>query len=468
MSNAPSTRLHLNLISEALLNEDGSARPIHILRTGTFTGSTGVPFTFEPSHLQEIVQHFQEGRRKRPPVTERHDWGRAVGRLERVWMHADSLYALPKWNPTGRQLLADEVYDGFSCEIETTDAGLVLIGGSLTNYPAVDGLEPVTLTAPPPSLQMEAPMMDACIAACQACEQACLAAAQATLGPGSESLVQTLLRCAEMCSRCEECLDRGDMSMCGACVAACQQCADACAAYGDTLNDCVAACRACMAACQALMPPMPMYESAPPDLPPPMPAAPVVALSSAAPPPPIRKETVPMSDPTTPAVAENPPLNAPPTLPTTLDAYTTQMEARIQAREEAAFARAQALFEQRIQELDQRNAIETFSRAKTVTSLNQPWALPCPAEELSALLVETPAGPRAKWMQLLNRITASGLLNFDEIGSSAEGAEAADQWNALVSAKQGAGMSRVQAIQETARQHPELYAAQTRVKKGGR
>lgn len=177
-----------------------------------------------------------------------------------------------------------------------------------------------------------------------------------------------------------------------------------------------------------------------------------------------------MSETTTPAVvlAVDPPPSAPATLPTTLDAYTAQMEARIQAREEAAFARAQALFEQRIQELDQRAMIENFARAKTVTTLNQPWALPCPVEELSALLAETPAGPRAKWMQLLNRITASGLINFDEIGSSAEGAEAADQWNALVNAKVGAGMSRVQAIQETARQHPDLYAAQTRTKKGGR
>lgn len=178
-----------------------------------------------------------------------------------------------------------------------------------------------------------------------------------------------------------------------------------------------------------------------------------------------------MSEPTEQTVA--PPLPPPPAtqdaaMGARLDTYIAATEQRLQAAQEAAYARAEAEFDRKLKELEQIRTIEGFARAKTVTGIGQPWALPCKAEELTSLLAETPSGPRAKWMQLLNRITASGLVSFDEIGSSAEGAELADQWNALVNAKVGAGKSRVEAIQETARQHPDLYAAQTRVKKGGR
>jgi ClpP class serine protease len=151
-----------------------------------------------------------------------------------------------------------------------------------------------------------------------------------------------------------------------------------------------------------------------------------------------------------------------------LDTYIQATEQRLQAAQEAAYARAEAEFDRKLKELEQIRTIEGFARAKTVTGIGQPWALPCKAEELTKLLAETPAGPRGQWMALLNRITAAGLVSFDEIGSSAEGAELADQFNALVAAKVATGMGRVQAIQEVSRQHPDLYAAQTRVKKGGR
>jgi len=63
---------------------------------------------------------------------------------------SENLYALPRWTADGRQMLSEEIYDGFSVELDRDDtSGFVLIGGSLTNYPAVDGLEPVTLSLPP-------------------------------------------------------------------------------------------------------------------------------------------------------------------------------------------------------------------------------------------------------------------------------------------------------------------------------
>lgn len=137
------TRLHL--ISEIALSEDGTARPLHILRTGSFTDSAGQDVTFSLADMAGIAARF--GSRKLP-ITERHDWGRAVGRMTRVWSDGDSLYAQPTWNKYGRDLLAEQVYDGFSVEVDRQDDGWILIGGSLTNYPAVGGLTPVSLSAP--------------------------------------------------------------------------------------------------------------------------------------------------------------------------------------------------------------------------------------------------------------------------------------------------------------------------------
>jgi hypothetical protein len=189
--------------------------------------------------------------------------------------------------------------------------------------------------------------------------------------------------------------------------------------------------------------------------------------------PTLHKETIAMSEPTQEAPPAALPLPPPPAaqdavMQSRLDSYIQATEARLAAAQEAAYARAEAEFDRKLKELEQIRTIEGFARAKTVTGVGQPWALPCTAEELTTLLAETPPAARTKWMTVLNRITASGLISFDEIGSSAEGAELADQWNALINAKVAAGKSRVQAIQEAAREHPDLYAAQTRVKKGGR
>lgn len=133
----------LNIFSQVI---DG--RPIHMLRPGTFTGQSGGAVTFTADDMAEIAARFKQGRRPKPPITEGHDFGRAVGRVLDVWADGTGLYGRPKWNAAGRQLLADEVYDGFSIEVSREGDGWTMIGGSLTNYPAVDGLQPVTLQAP--------------------------------------------------------------------------------------------------------------------------------------------------------------------------------------------------------------------------------------------------------------------------------------------------------------------------------
>lgn len=133
-----------------------AGRPVHMLRCGTFTDSAGHAFTFEPRHIQSIVANY--ARRPNPPITERHDWGRAVGRVAQLWADeaGENLYGMPAWNRMGQELLAEGVYDGYSCELDDDGAGgFVKIGGSLTNYPAVSGLQQVQLAAPaidPPAI----------------------------------------------------------------------------------------------------------------------------------------------------------------------------------------------------------------------------------------------------------------------------------------------------------------------------
>jgi hypothetical protein len=145
----PSTRIRLNVISEVAF-EQGEARPIHMFRPGTFTDMNGREASFSDADVQHIVAKFNANKRRKPPITEQHDFGRAIGRVVDVWADTDgNLFGMPKWNADGRKLLENEIYDGFSCELDRATGGWALIGGSLTNYPAVDGLEPVTLAAPP-------------------------------------------------------------------------------------------------------------------------------------------------------------------------------------------------------------------------------------------------------------------------------------------------------------------------------
>lgn len=126
-----------------------AATPIHALRVGTFTDSLGRETTFTPADLQQMADRLNAGaQRRRPPINEGHDYGRAVGRMTEAYTRhqAHHLYIVPRWNGEGQRLLADEVYDAFSIELDTAN-GYTVIGGALTNYPAVDGLRPVALSS---------------------------------------------------------------------------------------------------------------------------------------------------------------------------------------------------------------------------------------------------------------------------------------------------------------------------------
>lgn len=135
-----------------LLSAVTPGQPVHAIRTGTFVDSRGREFTFTADDMRAMAANFAAMTPRRAlPITESHDYGRAVGRMTQAWCSADgaSLYVQPVWNAEGRRMLAEGVYDGFSCEIDNIGTpDICLFGGSLTNYPAVSGLQPVTLEAP--------------------------------------------------------------------------------------------------------------------------------------------------------------------------------------------------------------------------------------------------------------------------------------------------------------------------------
>jgi hypothetical protein len=391
MTEPSPTRIRLNVISEVAL-EGGNPRPIHMFRPGTFTDMTGRETSFTDADVQTIVERFNATRRRKPPITERHDFGRAIGRLQDVWNDAaGNLYGLPKWNADGKALLENEIYDGFSCELDHDESGWTLIGGSLTNYPAVGGLEPVTLAAPPIT---EAPEMPDTA-------QARLDAVQAE---GTQRLIAARAKAT-----------------------------------------------APFAALSAPPAPVPARDDTPP----------VVQPQSL---------EVPMSDIQEPAVLAAPPLPpiSDPSVQARLDAYLAQTQAQMAQREREIEQRLTADFERRMLETEQRNAIHAFARRATVTTPEQPYAIPGTAEELASLLLATPSAVRSQWSALLTRITTAGLVSFDEIGSSGEGGEEGDRWSILVNAKVAAGMKKVDAIRAVGREHPDLYEAQSHAKRGGR
>lgn len=149
-----------SILSDIALSDSGAARPIHMLRPGTFTDMYGTETTFTTEDVYGIAQRYTNLREA--PITERHDWGRAIGRLQRLWTDdAGNLYGMPRWNKFGRELLQDEVYNAFSIELMLEDGGWCCVGGSLTNYPAVSDLQPVALSMPPmdePSTEVIEPL----------------------------------------------------------------------------------------------------------------------------------------------------------------------------------------------------------------------------------------------------------------------------------------------------------------------
>lgn len=351
-------RFRLALMSRVELAADGAAKPIHALRVGTFTGMTGIPTTFEPKHLRYIAQRINEiaETRRKLPINEGHDYGRAVGRMVSAYTRRkdNDLYIVPTWNSAGAALLRDEVYDGFSIELSVSpDVGYEPIGGALTNYPAVSNLETVTLAAPPDD---DAP-----------------AVAHST----------------------------GDTSM-----------AD---------NEATA----------------------------------VVQPT----------EPTPITLPALPAIDDA-------RVQAQMSAYAATLQQQMQQQHEAMLRQAEETarlqFERWRAEVQQQQAITAFVQDVTSATLERPYALPIAPERLSAFLLSVPTAARQEAQALLRDVLSSGMVSYEEIGSSAEGEQARDvvaEWNAAVTAKVALGMTRSAAITALKNEKPALFAEYN---KGGR
>jgi hypothetical protein len=145
-----------------------------------------------------------------------------------------------------------------------------------------------------------------------------------------------------------------------------------------------------------------------------------------------------------------------------ISAYVAQMEARYQAQQDAAFQRAQAEFERRIAEMEQRRQIEAFAQDATSATTRRPHAFSCSADELTTLLMETPPAVRGKWQGLITRTLDSGLVSFEEVGSeggAADERDVADDWKAAVQKKRDAGLTQSAAIEAIKREQPDLFSA---------
>jgi len=152
------------------------------------------------------------------------------------------------------------------------------------------------------------------------------------------------------------------------------------------------------------------------------------------------------------------------------------MQAQFAQMQEAANKKAEQMFIRWQAEQEQRQKMIVWAQNATTATMQRQHALSCTADDLTNLLAETPAAPRAKWQALLDSTLANGFVSFEEIGSSgdAEGErDVSAEWGAAVQAKVGTGLSKSAAIDAVRREKPDLYAAYnasgaTLSRKGGR
>jgi len=120
-------------------------RPIEILRTGTFTAMNGKNVTISSDDLDQFVDAFHTRAAGQDiPIDIQHERREAAGWLVSVYRQDDKLIAIPRWNDIGRSLIQSQAFKYISSTLDMVRKYLASI--SLTNYPAVKGLEPIALS----------------------------------------------------------------------------------------------------------------------------------------------------------------------------------------------------------------------------------------------------------------------------------------------------------------------------------
>ncbi len=112
------------------------------LMTGTWTSSKGQKLTIDEQYIDDIVANFQD-RGEQIPIDVNHRLDEAAGWVRDMRRDGGKLLFMPEWNDLGRSLVAGRVYRFVSVSL-AQDKSLVSI--SLTNFPAVKGLRPLSFS----------------------------------------------------------------------------------------------------------------------------------------------------------------------------------------------------------------------------------------------------------------------------------------------------------------------------------
>lgn len=159
-----------------------------------------------------------------------------------------------------------------------------------------------------------------------------------------------------------------------------------------------------------------------------------------------------------------------------VNAVVAQMTAQFEQQRQIVLEQAQAQFQRQLAEMQAQQAIQTYAQHITTPTMQRPHALPFTSAEVVTFLSSLNPEQRKGAQGMFDRLLDSGLVSFEELGSSGEGAEtqqsAKEQFDAAVQAKVASGMSRLAAMQAVQREQPTLYAEYRNeggvAKKGGR
>lgn len=161
---------------------------------------------------------------------------------------------------------------------------------------------------------------------------------------------------------------------------------------------------------------------------------------------------------TPPVIASNDPA-----VQAQVNAVVAQMTAQLEEQRRMVLEQAQAQFQRELANMQAQQAIQTYAQHITTPTLSRPSGLPGQASDYSAFLASLTADQRKAAQVLFDRILASGLVSFEEIGSAGDGEgarSAKEEHEALVVAEMAKnGNSRVAALQSVNRARPDLYAA---------
>lgn len=144
--------MNLSLVTECAAELASSlvveGTPIDVIRTGSFTDMNRRKVTVTPADLDTFIRnHAAQLAGQEIPVDVDHRRQEAAGWIVRFFRDGDVLKAVPAWNAHGSQLVSDQMYRYISATIDL--AKKVIISVSLTNFPAVKQLAPISLSEYP-------------------------------------------------------------------------------------------------------------------------------------------------------------------------------------------------------------------------------------------------------------------------------------------------------------------------------